>query len=283
MADQDDIKMEDQKEDQMVDQNEIKIGTHGEQYGNWMSNPFLGMIGGISAATAILMVLFLAVWHLKVLGIIFAIATVVMVVMLIWFLWLRRQYAYGGGGIMDRVHRALIPYLDFDGEGTILEVGCGSGPLAVRCALTWPKAKVIGLDYWGISFDYNKELCEKNAMLEGVGDRCTFVRGDARNLDMPDESVDAVISNYVYHNIAGADRKELLLESLRVLKKGGVFALHDDMKPNLYGDMEAFAQKLRDMGYSEVELVDTRETIFGSEAKANAVMLGGSRLLRGRK
>ena len=72
-------------------------------------------------------------------------------------------------------------------------------------------------------------------------------------------------------------------ESLRVMKKGGVFALHDDMKPNLYGDMEAFAQKLRDMGYSEVELVDTRETIFGSEAKANAVMLGGSRLLRGRK
>lgn len=62
-----------------------------------------------------------------------------------------------------------------------------------------------------------------------------------------------------------------------------MFALHDDMKPRMYGDMEAFAQKLRDMGYEEVELVDTRETIFGSEARAKAVMLGGSRLLRGRK
>ena len=62
-----------------------------------------------------------------------------------------------------------------------------------------------------------------------------------------------------------------------------MFALHDDMKPKLYGDMEAFAQKLRDMGYEKVELIDTREAIFGSEARANAVMLGGSRLLRGRK
>ena len=58
----------------------------------------------------------------------------------------------------------------------------------------------------------------------------------------PDESFDAVISNYVYHNIMGADMHKLLLESLRVLKKGGVFALNDDMKPKLYGDMDVFAQ-----------------------------------------
>ena len=267
----------------MIDQKDIQIGTHGEQYGNWMSNPFLGMIGGIGAIAAILMILFFGLWHLMILGVLFAVLTAVMIGLFIWFLWMRKQYAYGGGGIMDQVHRGLVPYLDFDGEGTILEVGCGSGPLAIRCALTWPKAKIIGLDYWGVSFDYNKELCEKNAALEGVGDRCTFVQGDARNLDMPDESVDAVISNYVYHNIMGADQQELLLESLRVLKKGGVFALHDDMKPKLYGDMEAFAQKLRDMGYERVELVDTRVPIFGSEAKAKSVMLGGSRLLKGRK
>jgi len=37
------------------------------------------------------------------------------------------------------------------------------------------------------------------------------------------------------------------------------------------------------MGYEEVELVDTRAPIFGTEAKAKAVMLGESRLLKGRK
>ena len=32
-----------------------------------------------------------------------------------------------------------------------------------------------------------------------------------RNLDLSDASVDAVISNYVYHNIMGADQQELLM------------------------------------------------------------------------
>ena len=54
-----------------------------------------------------------------------------------------------------------------------------------------------------------------------------------RDRDFPDESFDVVISNYVYHNVMGADMQKLLLESLRVLKKGGVFALNDDMKQKI--------------------------------------------------
>lgn len=69
----------------MIDQKDIQIGTHGEQYGNWMSNPFLGMIGGIGAVAAILMILFFALWHLTILGVVFAVLTAVMIGMLIWF------------------------------------------------------------------------------------------------------------------------------------------------------------------------------------------------------
>lgn len=92
-----------------------------------------------------------------------------------------------------------------------------------------------------------------------------------------------MVSNYVYHNITGADKHELLLETLRVLKKGGVFALNDEMKPRMYGDMEAFAQRLRDMGYQEVRLMDTAKEAFGSRRRAALMMLGDSRLLVGRK
>ena len=126
-------------------------------------------------------------------------------------------------------------------------------------------------------------MCEKNTAGEGVGSRCTFQHGDANKLDFPDESFDAVVSNYVYHNITGANKQALLLESLRVLKKGGVFALNDDMKPRMYGNMEAFAQKLRDMGYQEVRLIDTAKEAFGSRRRAAMMLLGDSRLLVGRK
>ena len=70
-------------------------------------------------------------------------------------------------------------------------------------------------------------MCAKNAKSEGVSGRCRFQRGDANKLDFPDGRFDAVVSNYVYHNITGADRQALLLETLRVLKKGGVFAFAD--------------------------------------------------------
>ena len=47
-------------------------------------------------------------------------------------------------------------------------------------------------------------------------------------------------SNYVYHNIAGKNKQELLLETLRVLKDGGTFVIHDLMSNARYGDMDRF-------------------------------------------
>lgn len=185
--------------------------------------------------------------------------------------------------MMDRTHLVVLSHLDFDGQGQLLEVGCGSGPLSIRAALMWPEAKVTGIDYWGTDFGYNQTMCEKNAASEGVAARCRFQHGDANKLDFPDESFDAVVSNYVYHNIMGSDKRALLLETLRVLKKGGVFALNDEMKPHMYGNMEAFAQELRDMGYADVRLIDTAQEAFGSRRRAAMMMLGDSRMLVGRK
>ena len=264
-------------------QNVIHLGTHGEDYGSWMSNPVFYMVGGLTALAALLAVLSFAVFHISALGILFMIIVAGLLALLGWITWIRRQYAFGGGGMMERVHQTILSYLDYDGSGTLLDVGCGSGALSIRAALTWLETKVVGIDYWDAVYNYSQALCEKNAASEGAGDRCTFRHGDANKLDFPDGFFDAVVSNYVYHNIAGADKQELLLETLRVLKKGGVFALNDDMKPRMYGDMETFAQKLRDMGYEEVRLIDTAREVFGSHRRAAMMMLGESRMLVGRK
>ena len=131
-------------------QENIRLGTHGEDYGSWMSNPVFYIIGGIGVLAAVLAVLSFYVLHVAVLGVLFTVITIALLVLLIWITWIRRQYAFGGGGIMEQVHRVVLSHLDYDGEGKILEVGCGSGALTIRSALTWPKAKVIGVDYWGL-------------------------------------------------------------------------------------------------------------------------------------
>ena len=93
---------------------------------------------------------------------------------------------------------------------------------------------IVGAKYGS----YSRNLCERNAKAEGV-DNVEFRRGDAVKLDFPDESFDAVTSNYVYHNISGINRQELLLETLRLVKKGGTFAIHDIFSKGKYGDMRS--------------------------------------------
>ena len=261
-------------------QKTIRLGTHGEQYGNWMPVSMLVMVGGLLALAGAFAALCFAAFRLNVPGVLFTLITLALAAVFCWIAWIRRQFAFGGGGVMERVHQAILSYLDFDGKGQILDVGCGSGALSIRAALVWPQARVLGIDAWPPAYNYSQRMCEKNAESEGVAVRCRFQRGDANKLDFPGEYFDAVVSNYVYHNITGADKQALLLETLRTLKKGGVFALNDEMKPRMYGDMEAFAQKLRAMGYEEVRLVDTAREIFGHR-RAALMMLGASRLLVG--
>ncbi|WP_138303555.1 MULTISPECIES: methyltransferase domain-containing protein [Eubacteriales] len=266
-----------------VQQRAIRLGTHGEDYGSWMSNPVFYVAGALLTLSTVLTVLSFTVFHITALGAVFVIAALLLLALLGWITWIRRQYAFGGGGTMGRTHLAVLSHLDFDGQGQLLDVGCGSGPLSIRAALTWSSVQVVGIDYWGVDFGYSQAMCEKNAASEGVAARCRFQHGDANKLDFPDESFDAVVSNYVYHNIRGSDKQALLLETLRVLKKGGVFAINDNMKPRMYGDMEAFAQELRDMGYEDVRLIDTTREAFGSRRRAAMMMLGESRMLVGRK
>ena len=45
-------------------QENIRLGTHGEDYGSWMSNPVFYIIGGITALAVVLAVLSFSVFHI---------------------------------------------------------------------------------------------------------------------------------------------------------------------------------------------------------------------------
>ena len=79
-----------------------------------------------------------------------------------------------------------------------------------------------------------------------VADHIAFQKGDAAKLDFPDETFDAVVSNFVFHEVRTAkDKRDVVKEALRVLKKGGVFSFQDMFSQKaLYGDMEEFVRIL---------------------------------------
>lgn len=257
-------------------------------YKNWMPK---GMILAALIATAVFLILFVVFGltgvvsgTLKtVLFIVFLVGTVIGLCVSIWMILMYRAFSYNGKRQMSKqIIEGIADYVKLRDGGTGLDVGCGSGALCIACAKRNPNASFIGVDRWGKEYaSFNKPLCESNAWAEGVKNTF-FRRGDATHLDFPDESFDAVVSNYVYHNIPG-DRQSYLLETLRVLKKGGTFALHDIFSKSKYGDMQSFVRKLKDMGYEDVRLIDTANGTWITKWEGIWMELKGSALLVGRK
>ena len=257
-------------------------------YKNWMPK---GMVLSGLAATAVFLILFIVFGltgivsgTLKtVLFIVFLAGTIIGLCVSVWMALLYRAFSYDGKRQMSKqIIEGIAGYVKLPDGGKGLDVGCGSGALAIACAKRNPTAAFIGIDRWGKEYaSFNKPLCESNAKAEGVSN-VSFQRGDATQLDFPDESFDAVVSNYVYHNIPG-DRQAYLLETLRILKKGGMFAIHDIFSKAKYGDMQAFVKKLKDMGYADVRLIDTTDGTWITKWESVWMELAGSALLIGRK
>ena len=259
-------------------------------YKNWMPR---GMVMGAGVVTIAFLVLYLIFGvssiipegnAKRVIGIALLILTVVFCVVTIWMYLMYRAFSYNGKRQMSKqIIEGVASYVSIPDGGKGLDIGCGSGALTIACAKKNPQASFIGIDRWGKEYaSFSKNLCESNSKAEGVNNT-SFMQGDACKLPFEDETFDAVTSNYVYHNIPSNDRQAILLETLRTLKKGGTFAIHDIMSKVKYGDMQAFVQKLKDMGYDDVKLIDTTSGMFMNKWESTWMGLSGSAILMGRK
>ena len=201
-----------------------------------------------------------------------------------WCAYAYGQFSYDGERQLSRqIIEGTADFVQVPEGRTCLDVGCGSGALAIAVAKRNPGASVVGVDKWGPEYaSFSQAVCEDNARAEGVTN-VSFHSDNACRLDFPDESFDAVTSNYVYHNIAGVNKQLLLKETLRVLKKGGTFAIHDLMGKSRYGDMESFVRQLKDEGYEDVRLIPTADGMFMTKQEGRRIFLADSCLLVGKK
>ena len=260
-------------------------------YKNWVPK---GMVLGLAAGTVASCVLFILFgatdWILHgtarlICGVVLSVGTLVLLFFAVWMGSLYRTFDYNGKRKLSKtIIEGVAAHISIPDGGVGLDVGCGSGALTIACAKRNPDAQMVGCDIWSGAYksSFTRRRCEDNAAAEGVSN-VRFEEGNAVKLPFADESFDAVCSNYVYHNISGQDKQALLLETLRVLKKGGTFAIHDLMSKARYGDMDVFVRRLREEGYDDVRLIDTTDGTFMGHKEAAWLGLAGSTLLVGRK
>lgn len=255
-------------------------------YGNWVPEKMLYILLALAALLLALALLFGLALGWKAAAAICGVLCAAAAVFGIYMYACHELFAFGKGGMMAKVHEHLVRHLDWDGEGELLDIGCGSGALTVRCAKAFPEAKLTGMDYWGAEWSYAKSQCEANAEAEGVADRVSFVKGDAAKLDFANESFDCAVSNFVFHEVrTAADKRDVVREALRVVKKGGAFAFQDLFgQKALYGDISELMAQLKSEGVSEIHYIGDLEDklVFPNYAKT-PWMITGIGILYGRK
>jgi SAM-dependent methyltransferase len=244
-------------------------------YGNWVSKKLIyvpGMVGLIFLALSLMFS------PLIILAVLFLLVSA-------YFVYARYLFSPSGGNVQEKVRDLVLLNLDWDGAGQVLDIGCGSGALAMAIAKKYGEARVIGIDYWGKQWEYSKNLCERNAEIEGVAGRVSFQKGSAAALPFDDESMDAAVSNLVFHEVGGVkDKRVLIQEALRVVRKGGVFVFQDlFLWKRIYGDSDELIEALRSRGVSEVELMDTSHSDFIPKILKLPFMVGTIGIIVGEK
>jgi demethylmenaquinone methyltransferase / 2-methoxy-6-polyprenyl-1,4-benzoquinol methylase len=107
--------------------------------------------------------------------------------------------------------RYVVRKASLSEDGSVLDVGTGTGRIAFALRRRSPGARVVATDFSREMLNVARENPD--------AERISWVRGDALSLPFPDASFDAVVSGYLVRNVQ--DPLAAFREQARVLKRGG--------------------------------------------------------------
>jgi ubiquinone/menaquinone biosynthesis C-methylase UbiE len=116
------------------------------------------------------------------------------------------------------IRESYFADIPFPSQARILELGCGTGPVARHLIEVPTVAEVIGIDP-------SPQLLEHAQRLGNGIPGLSFQQGDARQLPFRDDRFDVVVGHTVFSHIP--EPEGALAEAYRVLKPGGWLAVFD--------------------------------------------------------
>lgn len=116
--------------------------------------------------------------------------------------------------------------LELKAGGEVLDIGTGPGHLPLMVCAAIDDARVLGID----AASKMIAIAERHRLASEFADRIEYRIGDAKALELEDQSFDTVYSNTILHHIP--DPIPFLSEAFRVLRPGGALLIRDLYRPD---------------------------------------------------
>jgi 2-polyprenyl-3-methyl-5-hydroxy-6-metoxy-1,4-benzoquinol methylase len=121
--------------------------------------------------------------------------------------------------------RVVIELADLKEGEAALDLGCGTGTLALMAYADAPGAEIVGLDA------DPEILASARRKASQAGARIGFDEGMSVDMPYGDARFDVVLSTLFFHHLADPDKRATAAELLRVLKPGGRLVIADIGRP----------------------------------------------------
>ena len=187
-----------------------------------------------------------------------------------------------------RIKRRLLEKAAIAQGADVLDVGCGTGTLALMAAAQAPSARIVGLD---VDPDI---LSIARRKVAHTGGNVTLTEGSATAPPFAPASFDRVLSTLMLHHLTTSQKRETLSAVRRLLRPGGELHVADFGRPhtalmrlasqtfhlfdgddatgaNLRGELPGL---IREAGFAEVEETERWSTPFGTVTFLRAAATG---------
>lgn len=125
-----------------------------------------------------------------------------------------------GHNEQDEIHRNVASRLPLPADGKvkrILDVGCGVGQMTLALKERFPDAEVWGIDIGGPMVRY------AHMRANDIGSGANFRQALGEETGFPDGYFDLVTSYIMHHEVPAEKTKEIIEETNRILRPGGVY------------------------------------------------------------
>jgi len=151
----------------------------------------------------------------------------------------------------------------------VLDVGCGTGTLAIEVARSFRAGRVAGID------PSTEQIARARAKAARRNLPIEFQIGVIEQLAFPDQTFDVVLSTLMMHHLPASLKRQGLVEIARVLKPGGRLVIADFKRKQERQDqaarfhaggssMQDLAAMVSDAGFEHIETEEMRLPRFSA-------------------